>query len=177
MSRSVLYADPVECTSCRACQLQCSFFYEKVFNPEKARQHVIRITPPAFDFVIACQHCAEPACMAACPNNAIYKTAKGIVMVKRSLCDGIGACIRACPIGAMKMHPKGYAFNCIACGQCVDYCPVSTLRMIELDDSQDDLIFQEAYRRAQAYKKGVIRTKEEAEEEAKSYSSTGGFSK
>ena len=70
MPRKALYADPIECISCRACQLKCSFVYEKVFNPEKARQSVIRIEPPALDFVIACQHCSEPACMAACPNNA-----------------------------------------------------------------------------------------------------------
>ncbi len=175
MPRSVLYADPIECTSCRACQLQCSFVYEKVFNPEKARQQVVRIGAPALDFVIACQHCAQPACMAACPNDAIYKTAKGVVMVKRSQCDGNGSCIRACPIGAMKMHPKGYAFNCIACGKCVDSCPVCTLRLVEMDEIQDDLIFQEAFRRAQAYRKGISTAKKEAEDTGKAYSSTGGF--
>jgi DMSO reductase family type II enzyme iron-sulfur subunit len=45
-----------------------------------------------------CNHCTKPACLAACPKNAIYKRAEdGIVLIDQSRCDGYRACIKGCP--------------------------------------------------------------------------------
>jgi Fe-S-cluster-containing dehydrogenase component len=52
-----------------------------------------------------CMHCAEPACAAVCPADAIKVDAEGVVlsaMVER--CIGCGNCSLACPFGVPKLH-------------------------------------------------------------------------
>jgi nitrate reductase beta subunit len=45
-----------------------------------------------------CNHCTYPACVAACPRNAIYKRQEdGVVLVDQSRCRGYQECVRACP--------------------------------------------------------------------------------
>ncbi|MGE5096911.1 MAG: 4Fe-4S dicluster domain-containing protein [Betaproteobacteria bacterium] len=63
----------------------------------------------------SCNHCAEPACIAACPmsnpndpsneNNAIFKRANdGVVLINDSVCTGCKQCIVACPYGAPQFN-------------------------------------------------------------------------
>jgi len=63
----------------------------------------------------SCNHCASPACMAACPlsnpndpsneNNAIFKRASdGVVLINDSVCNGCKQCIVACPYGAPQFN-------------------------------------------------------------------------
>jgi nitrate reductase beta subunit len=45
-----------------------------------------------------CNHCTYPACLAACPRNAIYKRPEdGIVLVDQERCRGYRKCMEACP--------------------------------------------------------------------------------
>jgi ethylbenzene hydroxylase subunit beta/complex iron-sulfur molybdoenzyme family reductase subunit beta len=45
-----------------------------------------------------CNHCTKPACLAACPNKAIYKREQdGIVLVDQDKCKGARMCNLACP--------------------------------------------------------------------------------
>ncbi len=45
-----------------------------------------------------CNHCSYPACLAACPRNAIYKRPEdGIVLIDQSQCRGYRKCVEACP--------------------------------------------------------------------------------
>jgi nitrate reductase beta subunit len=45
-----------------------------------------------------CNHCTYPACVAACPRNAIYKRPEdGVVLVDQTRCRGYQECVRACP--------------------------------------------------------------------------------
>ncbi|MCL2160793.1 MAG: 4Fe-4S dicluster domain-containing protein [Betaproteobacteria bacterium] len=45
-----------------------------------------------------CNHCAHPACLEACPNDAIYKRKQdGAVIINQELCKGNKACIKSCP--------------------------------------------------------------------------------
>lgn len=45
-----------------------------------------------------CNHCLNPACVAACPSGAIYKREEdGVVLVSQDACRGWRACVPACP--------------------------------------------------------------------------------
>jgi nitrate reductase beta subunit len=45
-----------------------------------------------------CNHCTYPACLAACPRNAIYKRPEdGIVLIDQNRCRGYRKCMEACP--------------------------------------------------------------------------------
>jgi nitrate reductase beta subunit len=45
-----------------------------------------------------CNHCTYPACVAACPRQAIYKRPEdGIVLVDQTRCRGYQECLTACP--------------------------------------------------------------------------------
>jgi len=45
-----------------------------------------------------CEHCLNPACVAACPSGAIYKREEdGIVLIDQSRCRGWRQCVSACP--------------------------------------------------------------------------------
>jgi nitrate reductase beta subunit len=45
-----------------------------------------------------CNHCTYPACLAACPRNAIYKRKEdGIVLIDQERCRGYRKCVEACP--------------------------------------------------------------------------------
>ncbi|MCC6581739.1 MAG: dehydrogenase [Phycisphaeraceae bacterium] len=57
-------------------------------------------THPMWMFYLAriCNHCAHPACLAACPRKAVYKREQdGIVLVDQERCRGYQECIKACP--------------------------------------------------------------------------------
>ncbi|HET7580215.1 MAG TPA: nitrate reductase subunit beta [Bacillales bacterium] len=45
-----------------------------------------------------CEHCLNPACVAACPSGALYKRDEdGVVLVDQEACRGWRFCISACP--------------------------------------------------------------------------------
>lgn len=45
-----------------------------------------------------CNHCTNPACVAACPSGAIYKRDEdGIVLVSQDVCRGWRHCVPSCP--------------------------------------------------------------------------------
>ena len=45
-----------------------------------------------------CNHCAYPACLAACPRDAIYKREEdGIVLIDQRRCRGYRKCVEQCP--------------------------------------------------------------------------------
>jgi nitrate reductase beta subunit len=64
-----------------------------------------------------CNHCSYPACLAACPRNAIYKRPEdGIVLVDQERCRGYRKCLEACPY--KKTHYRGTTRTtekCIGC--------------------------------------------------------------
>lgn len=64
-----------------------------------------------------CNHCSYPACLAACPRNAIYKRPEdGIVLVDQERCRGYRKCMEACPY--KKTHYRSttrVTEKCIGC--------------------------------------------------------------
>lgn len=64
-----------------------------------------------------CNHCLNPACVAACPSGALYKRGEdGIVLVNQSACRGWRSCVAACPYKKTYYNwQTGKSEKCILC--------------------------------------------------------------
>ncbi|CCQ96286.1 4Fe-4S ferredoxin iron-sulfur binding domain protein [[Clostridium] ultunense Esp] len=145
--------DTEKCIGCRTCEFAC--------RNERGRKetHRRRVTSLAhqdgniFAYLsMACNHCANPACMAICPERSIRKDRNGIVILNSSLCSGCGKCVTVCPFGAISMLPEtGRADKCDMCAErqkrgelpiCVANCIMGAISIIDLN-SAEALNYQE----------------------------------
>jgi len=64
-----------------------------------------------------CNHCLNPACVAACPSGAFYKRGEdGIVLVNQEKCRGWRMCVTACPYKKVYYNwSTGKSEKCILC--------------------------------------------------------------
>ncbi len=64
-----------------------------------------------------CNHCLNPACVAACPSGAIYKRDEdGVVLVNEDKCRGWRMCVAACPYKKVYYNwETGKSEKCILC--------------------------------------------------------------
>ena len=64
-----------------------------------------------------CNHCLNPACVAACPSGALYKRGEdGIVLIDQQRCRAWRACVAACPYKkAFYNWHSGKSEKCIYC--------------------------------------------------------------
>jgi carbon-monoxide dehydrogenase iron sulfur subunit len=92
---------------------------------------------PLTNLAVTCRHCEDPACVAACPKEALtQEESSGIIMVNEDACNGCAWCISACQFGAMMIHPeKKVVFTCDSCKelgepQCVKWCPEEALTFV-----------------------------------------------
>ncbi len=74
-------------------------------------------TPWFFYLQRLCNHCTYPACLAACPRNAIYKRPEdGIVLIDQSRCRGYRKCVEQCPYKKpMYRATTRVSEKCVAC--------------------------------------------------------------
>jgi len=97
-----------------------------------------------------CNHCTNPACLAACPRQAIYKREEdGIVVIDQERCQGYRYCVAACPYKKIYFNEiSGKSEKCIFCyprlekGQvnaCAAQCP-GRLRFVGLLDDPDSAV-------------------------------------
>lgn len=64
-----------------------------------------------------CNHCLNPACVAACPSGAIYKRGEdGIVLINQDVCRAWRMCVTACPYKKSYYNwHTGKSEKCILC--------------------------------------------------------------
>lgn len=93
--------DLQRCILCRACTVSCKqenktppgMLYNPVLEEEVGEYPKVSRRW----FPRPCMHCEKPACLEACPVKAIKKRSDGIVYVDWDICQGVQACIEACP--------------------------------------------------------------------------------
>jgi anaerobic dimethyl sulfoxide reductase subunit B (iron-sulfur subunit) len=113
----------VDCIGCRACEIACKDKNGLPPGPRFRRvQYVeggIYPAPYAYKVNVACNHCAEPACLPTCPTGAISKRKdNGVVDIDSTLCIGCRRCEAACPYGAPQFIP---GLNIVSkCNLCID---------------------------------------------------------
>lgn len=97
-----------------------------------------------------CNHCDNPACLAACTRNAIYKREEdGIVLVDQERCRGYRHCVQACPYKKVMYNAvKERSEKCIFCyprieqgkaNACAVQCPGRIRHVAFLDDTESDV--------------------------------------
>ena len=95
--------------------------------------------PTRTHVTMACNHCVNPACLAACPVAAITKNAAdGLVRIDAALCNGCRYCEWACPYGAIRFNEATARVEaCTGCAHrlaqgldpaCVSTCPTNALQ-------------------------------------------------
>jgi len=70
-----------------------------------------------FYFPRICNHCLNPACVAACPSGALYKRGEdGIVLIDQKQCRAWRSCVAACPYKKTYFNwQTGKSEKCILC--------------------------------------------------------------
>jgi len=103
VSGGYLLVDVKKCQGCMSCMLACSLVNEGVENLSLSRIQVIQNSFDKWphDLTIEeCRQCVDPACVTACPEDALtvdarFGNVRRVVYVEK--CIGCGACVEACP--------------------------------------------------------------------------------
>ncbi len=150
------YFDQTRCTGCYTCVVACKDWHDVPAGPASW----MRVTtiekgkypnPFVAFMAAACCHCSHPACIPACPVDAIAKRDEdGIVVVDRGLClgkDSCQRCLEVCPYKAPQFGAEENAKmqKCDFCLErwvegkppiCVAGCPMRALDAGPLEDLQ-----------------------------------------
>ena len=142
-----LYIDYSVCIGCETCEAVCSFLYNA------PRIHMVR-TSEGLMAPVYCRHCRKPACVRACPADALTKLPDGTVQLNPLACVECRsiACFSACPFGAMFCSSKGApVYKCDLCAKrrerglepaCMEMCPAGAIKFVtesEIADLQDKI--------------------------------------
>jgi len=138
--------DHSKCTGCFMCGQACSLVKTGTFNPAAARIRIVDWEDSGVTVPIVCQHCAEPVCLPACPQEAISKDLQtGIVSIDSEQCINCTICRNVCPYAGPVFSPiEKQVVLCDHCGgepTCVSVCPTGALRYVECEigDERDRL--------------------------------------
>jgi dimethyl sulfoxide reductase iron-sulfur subunit len=167
MTQYAMVLNTHTCIGCLACTVAC-----KVENGSPAGIWLAPVTGHEFGtfpdvrrayLPLLCNHCADAPCLKACPTSAIRRREDGIVLIDQDRCCGSGACVIACPYGAihyygerqvpetpfdevkLAAHQEGTAQKCTFCAPrldrglqpaCVGVCPTGARIFGDLDDPQ-----------------------------------------
>jgi nitrate reductase beta subunit len=85
---------------------------------EPVRQSLFEMERLVFNYLPRiCNHCLNPACVAACPSGAIYKRGEdGVVLVNQEKCRAWRMCVSACPYKKVYYNwASGKSEKCILC--------------------------------------------------------------
>jgi Fe-S-cluster-containing dehydrogenase component len=149
------------CIDCHACEVACKEENGIPLGSENRRLWIEMKEPEGDFFELQrgkatfmprqCMQCEDAPCMAACPENAIYRDANGIVRTDPERCTLDGHCFEACPYDARFVNrTKNFSDHCIFCADtrlargetttaCQITCPAKLRIFGDLDDPESDI--------------------------------------
>ncbi|MCD4737399.1 MAG: 4Fe-4S dicluster domain-containing protein [Bacteroidales bacterium] len=148
----ILY-DANMCVGCQGCEIACAEAHNLPEQEDSPEAGLIRKTNETRRCVInafeteageiyakdQCMHCSEPACVAACLTQAMYKTKEGPVIWRENKCMGCRYCMVSCPFDVPKFEyhsPNPKILKCDMCFDrikegkipaCVETCPAEAI--------------------------------------------------
>ena len=143
MNLEPISVDAEYCRGCDLCVLACSLYHTSQCNPSLARLYVTRESDHYAFTPNVCLHCTDPACMAACPFEAIELDEIGIAYIIQDRCDACGLCKEACPYDAIFYHQEiSLYLKCDLCRErkegpvCVEVCPTGALSLTYIKEEE-----------------------------------------
>ncbi len=144
------------CAGCKTCVMACKDKHDLAVGRHYRRVHEITggdwveqgtawvSQVFAYHLSIACNHCAQPACVEACPTEAHHRGPHGIVAIDRDTCIGCRFCEKACPYDAPQYDEQAKKMTkCDACRDevaqgrapaCVAACPRRAIAFGDIAD-------------------------------------------
>ena len=152
--------DVSRCSGCYNCQLackdeHCGNDWRPYAAPQpdtghfwlKLQENVCGTIPKVKIHYIPqlCNHCQDPACLSACPHDAIFRRDDGLVLISPEKCAGCRSCVDACPYHAIYFNEtEKVAQKCTGCAhlldngykqpRCVEACPTDAMKFGEEAD-------------------------------------------
>ena len=145
------YFDQTRCIGCHTCVVACKDWHDlpaehvswrRVSTYEKGTFPDVKVS----HISLSCNHCQEPACAEACPEDAIRKREEdGVVLVDAGACNGCRLCESACPYGAIQFRSDNGALaeKCNFCVDrldsaeapiCISACPMRALDFGDIEE-------------------------------------------
>lgn len=160
MAQYAFYFDSNLCVGCKACQVACKETYKLPtdvlwrrvldyqggsWDWDEAAGIYVQNNVFGYFTSVACNHCANPACVENCPTGAMQKDEEtGIVWTDHDVCIGCLTCQTVCPYGAPSYdEAAGYMTKCDMCKSeieaggkplCVIGC---SMRVLDFDTVED----------------------------------------
>lgn len=129
------------CCGCRSCAAACAYGHH-------LQSFLGHVKLNSAELPLHCLHCEQPACVAACPNEAMQKQADLTVQRSHFKCVGCKSCSIACPFGVIQPDlSKHLVPKCDLCldrftegenPRCVNTCTSGALAFLEVDEVAAD---------------------------------------